>query len=179
MKYFQLRDGTVVPAMAFGTGSALFGADASASVCRALQCDFRHVDTAQVYKNEESVGNGIAEFMGRTKTPRRTIFVTAKLGPLQDGQTVLASLQESLRKLKLDYVDLFLIHNPKSHDKYQRNVATVWSGMVEAKRLGLTRSIGVSNFNVKYLEQIRATGLEMPVVNQVRVASIHPLEPKH
>ncbi|KLO09864.1 Aldo/keto reductase [Schizopora paradoxa] len=164
MKTISLSDGTSTPWLAFGTGTAYYQKAATDGVLLAFEHGFTHIDAAQIYMNEESVGDAIAA----SKKPRGDMYITTKLYQLAEGQTVSSSLEGSLKKLKVDYVDLFLIHMPQVHDG---KVVDVWKGMVEAKKKGLTKSIGVSNFNVKYLEQFRATGLEMPVVNQIE---FHP-----
>lgn len=160
MKTIKLSDGTSAPWLAFGTGTALYKKEAKDSVLLAFQRGFVHVDAAQMYENEESVGDAIVE----SGKARGDIYVTTKLNSLKPGETVSSSLEGSLKKLKVEYVDLFLIHVPTMHEG---KIGEVWKGMVDAKKKGLTKSIGVSNFNVKYLEQVRATGLEMPAVNQV------------
>ena len=164
MLTISLNDGTTVPWLAFGTGTTLTGKDASQLCSLALDRGFRHIDTAQLYGNEESVGRSIAA----RGLPRSSIYVTTKLKdlPVSEGATTVEeALRESLRKLQLDYVDLFLIHVPTFFDD---RLEAIWAQMVEVKRKKLTKSIGVSNFNVKYLSRILATGLEVPVVNQVR-----------
>jgi len=165
MKTLQLSDGTSAPWLAFGTGTAFYNKEATEGLLLAFQRGFTHVDAAQVYMNEASVGDAIAA----SGKAREDIYVTTKLYKLNEGETVSSSLEGSLKKLKVDYVDLFLIHMPLVHDGKE---VEVWKGMVEAKKKGLTKSIGVSNFNVKYLEQLRASGLELPVVNQIE---FHPL----
>ncbi|KLO06407.1 Aldo/keto reductase [Schizopora paradoxa] len=164
MKTIKLSDGTSAPWLAFGTGTALYKKAAKDSVLLALQRGFVHIDAAQMYENEDSVGDAIVE----SGKARGDFYLTTKLNSLSDGESVSTSLEGSLKKLKVDYVDLFLIHVPTMHEG---KIAEVWKGMVEAKKKGLTKSIGVSNFNIKYLEQVRAVGLEMPVVNQIE---FHP-----
>jgi len=164
MKTIKLSDGTSAPWLAFGTGTALYNKEAKEGVLLAFQRGFQHVDAAQVYMNEASVGDAIAA----SGKAREDIYVTTKLYGLQDGETASTSLEGSLKKLQVDYVDLFLIHIPAM---FEGKIAEVWKGMVEAKKKGLTKSIGVSNFNVKYLEQLRASGLETPAVNQIE---FHP-----
>lgn len=160
MKTIQLSDGTSTPWLAFGTGTAYYKKEAKDGVLLAFERGFTHIDAAQIYMNEESVGDAIVA----SQKARGDIYITTKLYQLTEGETVTSSLEGSLKKLKVDYVDLFLIHMPGVHEG---KIVDVWKGMVDAKKKGLTKSIGVSNFNVKFLEQLRASGLEMPVVNQV------------
>ncbi len=85
------------------------------------------------------------------------------------GQTVEETLGESLKKLQTDFVDLFLIHVPTDHIDKPGQLKDVWKQMCDVKKKGLTRSIGVSNFNVRFLQEILVDGLDVPVVNQVRL----------
>lgn len=156
----KLNDGTTIPWLAFGSGTALFGNEVSQDVERAIKAGFRHIDAAQMYKNEDSVGAGIKA----AGVPRTELYVTTKLAELKPGETVTASLKESLRKLQLDYVDLFLIHLPTQHP----DLKAVWKGLEEAKAAGLTKSIGVSNFTPKYLRTVLDGATVVPAVNQVR-----------
>lgn len=163
VKRLALNDGTSVPWIAFGTGTALYKRDARKAVLLAIRSGFRHLDGAQLYENENTLGDAIAE----SGIPRSEFYVTTKLAKLEGETTVIESLKESLEKLKLDYVDLFLIHIPTYHQSTPTRLQEVWKGMVEAKKAGLTKSIGVSNFNIKNFEDILATNSEVPVVNQV------------
>lgn len=156
----KLNDGTTIPWLAFGTGNDLSLTDASKEVEAAIRAGFRHIDTAQMYANEDSVGAGIQA----AGVPRDELYVTTKLDELKPGETVLGTLKESLRKLQLDYVDLFLIHLPVQH----ADVKAVWKEMEEAKAAGLTKSIGVSNFTPKYLRTVLEGATIVPAVNQVR-----------
>jgi diketogulonate reductase-like aldo/keto reductase len=157
-----LNDGNKAPWLAFGTGTAQFSKDVSNIVRVALLHGFVHIDTAQGYQNEQSVGEGIKLAGVR----RDDIFITTKLGRLDDGETVESTLRRSLAKLGVDYVDLFLVHTPTHHLGVGR-LKEVWKGMVDVKRKGLTKSIGVSNFALKHLKEILADGDEAPTVNQV------------
>jgi diketogulonate reductase-like aldo/keto reductase len=155
-----LNDGTSIPWLGYGSGTALFNKDASESVAQAIKVGFRHIDAAQMYGNEDSVGAGIAA----SGVPRAELYVTTKLGQVPAGGTVRDTLVESLRKLQLDYVDLFLIHMPTFHS----DLKGVWRELEAAKREGLTRSIGVSNFQPQHLKEILEVATIQPAVNQVR-----------
>lgn len=163
-----LSDGTAAPWLAYGTGTALYKSDAADAVALAIKSGFTHLDGAQMYQNEESLGSGILS----SGVPRSQLYITTKLATLdpKDPGGVEATLRESLRKLKVDWVDLFLVHVPAQHQQYEGRIAEVWQEMVNVKNKGLTKSIGVSNFNTRHLGEIEKTGLEMPVVNQVREA---------
>lgn len=159
-----LNDGNQVPWIAFGTGTALFQRDAQNTVETAIANGFTHLDGAQMYENEESLGAGIKA----SGMPRSALFVTTKLHRLQPGQTAKTALQVSLKKLGLEYVDLYLVHVPGHHAGHLKEV---WKSMEECKREGLSKSIGVSNFEVEHLEEILEGAEFPPSVNQVE---IHP-----
>ena len=158
-----LNDGNRIPWLALGTGTALFSKDVSNIIRASITHGFTHIDTAQAYQNEQSVGEGLKASGAR----REDIYVTTKLGRLNldGGETVEDTLRRSLAKLGLEYVDLFLVHAPNNHTG---RLKEVWKGMVEVKRKGLAKSIGVSNFGVKHLKEILEDGVEPPAVNQVR-----------
>ncbi|KAG2356133.1 NADP-dependent oxidoreductase domain-containing protein [Suillus spraguei] len=138
--------------------------DAEDAIRLAIDNGFTHFDGAQVYGNEETMGNGIV-FSGKS---RSELFVTTKLANLQPGATPKSVLQESLKKLKVDYVDLYLVHQPRHHIG---KLKEVWKGMEEAHESGLTKSIGVSNFTADQLNTILEVATIPPAVNQVEV---HP-----
>ncbi|KAF5357922.1 hypothetical protein D9756_001431 [Leucocoprinus leucothites] len=144
-----LNDGSRIPWLGFGTGTALYKQDASELVRQAIEAGVTHLDGAQMYENEETLGQGI-KASGKS---RSTIFVTTKLRGLQPGQTVKDTLLESLKKLGLTYVDLFLIHDPTPYRKEGR-LKEVWAQMEQLKGEGLAKSVGVSNFKVSDLEEI-------------------------
>ncbi|OJA21298.1 hypothetical protein AZE42_10712, partial [Rhizopogon vesiculosus] len=139
-----LNDGSQVPWMAFGTGTALYRKDAEDAIRLAIDNGFTHLDGAQVYGNEDSMGQGIVA----SGKPRSKLFITTKLTALQPGATPKSALGESLKKLKVDYVDLYLVHQASNH---VGKLKEVWKGMEEAQKAGLTKSIGVSNFTADHL----------------------------
>ncbi|MGY2291481.1 2,5-didehydrogluconate reductase DkgB [Pseudomonas sp. SDO528_S397] len=153
---------------AFGLGTfRLQGQVVIDSVRTGLELGYRVIDTAQIYENEADVGQAIAD----SGVPREDLFITSKIwvSNFAEGQLI-PSLKESLRKLKTDYLDLTLIHWPSPQD--QVPVAEFMGQLLEAKRLGLTRQIGVSNFTVELMKQaIAAVGAEHIATNQVE---LHP-----
>ena len=161
-KSFALNDGSQIPRLAFGTGTALYQKDAADFVRIAIENNFIHLDGAQMYNNEDSMGAGIKA----SGKPRSELFVVTKLNTLQPGQTVKESLKISLAKLGLDYVDLFLIHTPAQGRK-ENSLSQLWEGMEEVKQAGLAKSIGVSNFKVEDLKVILQSAKIVPSVNQV------------
>jgi diketogulonate reductase-like aldo/keto reductase len=129
-----LNDSTVTPWIAFGTGTTFFGKDAYQCTQLAIRSGFTHLDGAQFYANEDSLGRGIVA----SGKPRSELYVTTKLHRLNAGQTVRETLQLSLKKLGLDYVDLFLIHFASHH---QGRLQQVWKEMEGVKNDGLTKCV--------------------------------------
>ena len=161
----KLNNGLEIPQIGVGTWT-LCGETARQNVCLALQAGFRHVDTAQMYENESEVGLGIAD----SGVPRNDIFVTTKVstGIMRNGsEAVRQSIDESLAKLKTNYIDLLLIHWP-----VKDCVKHTWQVMEDYVRQGKVRSIGVSNFNRHHLDDLLAYADIRPAVNQIEV---HPL----
>ncbi|EKM55133.1 uncharacterized protein PHACADRAFT_195160 [Phanerochaete carnosa HHB-10118-sp] len=154
-----LNDGIQLPWLAFGSGTALWQQDAAAQVEHAIRAGFVHIDTAQMYQNEDSVGRGIA----RSGALRGDLYVTTKLDRLLEGANVHDSLVDSLRKLGLDYVDLFLVHMPVDHP----SLKDTWAEMEQVKEEGLAKSIGVSNFQPRHLDVILESAKVVPAVNQI------------
>lgn len=144
MKNITLQ-GKAVPVLGFGTWK-LSGAEAVKSVDFAINHGYTHIDTAQIYENEAEVGEGIKN----SGTPRDKIFLTTKVwrNHFADGN-VMASVDESLKKLKTDYVDLLLVHWPFP----ETPVAKLVEGVMEAQAKGKAKLIGVSNFNVAQMEE--------------------------
>ncbi|KAH7929704.1 Aldo/keto reductase [Leucogyrophana mollusca] len=155
-----LNNGQEVPWIAFGTGTALFSKDAADAVRVAIENGFTHLDGAQVYRNEETLGAGIVA----SGKPRSELYITTKLQKLQPGQTPKSALEGSLKKLGVEQVDLYLIHQALDHPG---KLKEVWKGMEEAQKAGLTKSIGVSNFTVDHLKDILEVATIPPAVNQL------------
>ncbi|CAG5047581.1 unnamed protein product [Parnassius apollo] len=183
----QLNDGNLMPIVALGTGRGTAKENESLDDVRkavfwALEAGYRHIDTAAAYGDEEQVGQGIAEAIAKNIITRDNIFVTTKLwNDKHRREQVVPALRESLSRLGLDYVDLFLIHFPISMKEdgspdYVDYLET-WQGMEEAKLLGLARSIGVSNFNIEQLKRLMANSKIQPVVNEVEVSPTFTQEP--
>ena len=151
-----LPSGASMPLLGFGTWE-LEGAVARESVRTALECGYRHLDTATIYLNEREVGQGVRD----AGVAREDVFVTTKCPPHRAGQE-LETLRESLELLGTDHVDLWLVHWPARDRTVQ-----MWRAMVQAREEGLARDVGVSNFDVALLDDVtEATGVR-PAVNQV------------
>ena len=152
---------------AFGLGTFRLKDDVViASVKTALELGYRAIDTAQIYDNEAAVGQAIAE----SGVPRDELFITTKIWIENlSKDKLIASLQESLQKLRTDYVDLTLIHWPSPNDAVA--VEEFMAALMEAKALGLTRQIGISNFNVELTRQaIAAVGQGEIATNQIELS---------
>jgi len=124
----------------------------------ALELGYRHIDTAQSYGNESSVGEGLRQ----SGVPRDEVFIATKFQPAADDPV--RELERSLRRLRLDHVDLYLIHWP------QRGPTWAWPAMERTRELGLTRSIGVSNFGAADLDAVLSTARVPPSVDQVELS---------
>jgi diketogulonate reductase-like aldo/keto reductase len=155
----QLSDGHLIPQLGLGVWQISAGKTADV-VLAALEAGYRHIDTASAYGNEESVGTAIR----MSGIPRESIFVTTKLWNSDHGNPEPA-LDTSLRKLKMNYVDLYLIHFPVRQRRQS------WRALEALQRKGKTRSIGVSNFTIAHLRELLAESETVPAVNQVE---FHP-----
>ncbi|MCU5774474.1 2,5-didehydrogluconate reductase DkgA [Erwiniaceae bacterium BAC15a-03b] len=159
----KLRDGNMMPQLGLGVWQASIE-DARNAAVKALSVGYRSIDTAAIYKNEEGIGQALQE----TDVPRDDIFITTKLwndDQLNAGQ----ALETSLKKLQLESVDLYLMHWPCPQ---KDNYVAAWNAIIELQKQGLTKSIGVCNFNQPHLKRlIDETGVT-PVVNQIE---LHPM----
>ncbi|BBG04812.1 MULTISPECIES: aldo/keto reductase [Pseudonocardia] len=160
----KLNDGREIPQLGFGVFQIEAGRTAE-TVKAALDVGYRHIDTAQMYGNEEGVGQAIAD----SGIPRDELFVTTKLNNDGHGRSeAVRRLDQSLTRLGLDHVDLYLIHWPRpGEDRY----VETWQGFEDARDAGKARSIGVSNFQIPHLEQLAAQTSTVPAVNQIE---FHP-----
>lgn len=166
MEYETIR-GEPVPKVGVGTWR-MDERTAHRTVRTALELGYRHVDTAQLYDNEAGVGRGIAD----AAVDRDSLFVTTKIDPWQRHfDAMVSSVEESLQRLELDYVDLLLIHwpNPLS------DLETVMAALEEARERGYTRHIGVSNFGADRLDRARELTDAPVVTDQVQ---FHPFWPQ-
>ena len=145
----------------------------------AIRAGYRLIDTAEAYGNEEGVGRAIRAGMQELGLSRRDIFVTTKLWPgnaawglpVKTYAATIDSLQQSLSKLELEYVDLYLIHAPLAKEQRLEQ----WKALVALRQMGKARAIGVSNFNIAHVEEIKSAGLPLPDVDQIE---LHPWSQK-
>ena len=161
---FILRDGSTIPAIGLGVYRSAPGEETYWAVLSALGLGYRHIDTAQIYRNEGDVGKAIAH----SDVPRGEIFVTTKLWLANWGyQAARDAVQESLRQLNVDYIDLILLHAPGPPETR----AETWKALEDLQMEGKLRSIGVSNFGIPHLEKLEKTARVLPSVNQIE---LHP-----
>lgn len=158
MEYITLRDGNTIPAVGFGVFLIPNDGSTHDAVTKALHLGYRHIDTAAAYFNEDEVGKAVRD----SGIPRDEIFVTSKLW-LQDYgyDAACKGIDASLKKLGLDYIDLYLIHQPYG------DVPGAWKAMEDAQKAGKIKSIGVSNMTPNIWNHFVPQFDTMPAVNQV------------
>jgi 2,5-diketo-D-gluconate reductase A len=153
-----LADGNEIPLIGLGVWQVPNGPECEAAVHAALELGYRHIDTAQAYGNEESVGRALRD----SGVPRDDVFITTKFYPVREDPE--AEAQRSLERLGVDQVDLYIIHWPQGGPTW------AWPGMQRAREAGYARSIGVSNFSVAQLDELLAVADTPPVVDQVQLS---------
>jgi 2,5-diketo-D-gluconate reductase A len=159
-----LNDGRSMPQLGFGVWQVP-NHEATAIVREALDAGYRSIDTAAIYGNEEGVG----EALRATSVPREDLFITTKLWNNNHGyEAALGAFSQSLDKLKLEFVDLYLIHWPVAGSTAYLDA---WRALIKLKESGKVKSIGVSNFQVEHLQRLESETGVMPAVNQIE---LHP-----
>lgn len=164
MKNLNMIDGQVLPQIGFGTYK-LNGAHGAHAITNALNQWYRLLDTAYNYENEGTVGKAI----DNSHVTRDQVIITSKLpGRYQDYDAAMVAIQESIYRLGVEYLDLYLIHwpNPK-----QGKYVEAWQAMIDAQKAGLIKSIGVCNFLPEHIENLEKETGVLPVVNQIE---LHP-----
>ena len=157
----KLSDGSQMPLFGLGVWAAEPGQETYDAVLHALNIGYRHIDTAQMYGNEKDVGEALKD----SKSNREEVFLTSKLWETDHGyDAALKAFEIGLKKMNLDYLDLYLIHWPASEKRVE-----TWKALERIKEEGLCRSIGVSNFAPHHLREILEHGDEKPVVNQIEM----------
>jgi 2,5-diketo-D-gluconate reductase A len=151
-----LADGTVLPLLGLGVWQVPDGPECVDAVRWALELGYRHIDTAQAYRNEATVGRALTD----SGLARDEVFITTKFFPRRSDP--LHEIAGSIDRLGVDYVDLYIVHWPEG------GAVRAWPGMEAARARGYARSIGVSNFDVGELDRVMAAATAAPVVNQVQ-----------
>jgi 2,5-diketo-D-gluconate reductase A len=153
----ELDQQVPMPLVGLGTWQ-MTGARCRAAVGTALEAGYRHLDTATMYRNERDVGQAVRD----SGVPRAEVFVTTKLPPGNAGRER-RTLDDSLRALGMDYVDLWLVHWPPRG----RALVPTWEALLAARDQGLARAVGVSNYSTAQLDELQAATGQTPQVNQI------------
>lgn len=168
---YKMHNGVLIPCVGFGTYLSPEGDVAYSSVRKALEVGYRHIDTAAVYGNEESIGRAVRD----SGIPREEIFITTKVWNSDQGyKRTLKAFEESMKKLGLDYLDLYLIHWPRikgKEDQWVEYNRQTWLAMTELYKQERIRSIGVSNFKPHHIESLMEVAEVLPMANQIE---LHP-----
>ena len=153
-----LWDGSQMPLLGLGVWQVRKGGDTESSVRWALELGYRHIDTAQAYGNEESVGRALRD----SGVPRSEVFITTKFYPRAKSADPATEAEKSARRLGVDQIDLYLVHWPEGGPTW------AWPGMQKAVERGTVKSIGISNFDIGEIDALLAMADIRPVVNQVQ-----------
>ena len=185
MKTLKFNNADEMPAIGLGTWKSGKG-EVGNAVKIALNSGYRHIDCAAVYNNEAEIGKAFSEVFSEGKIKREEVWITSKLwNDSHKKEDVIPALKQSLKDLQLDYLDLYLMHWPVAFKKgvgfpekdedylslEEVPLSETWEAMLEAKKLGLVKHIGVSNFSSKKLKQLMSEVAEKPEMNQVE---LHP-----
>lgn len=160
MNYVKLNNGILMPQLGLGTFKTPDGKQAYDTVKYALEVGYRHIDTAQMYQNEASIGEALFD----SKIDRKELFITTKQRVHSTPEKMKIAFEESLKKLKVDYVDLYLIHWPNSDSKINQQT---WQFFESIYKLGQAKAIGISNFQIHHIEDILKIAQIKPQINQV------------
>ena len=168
-KYFELKNGVRVPNIGYGTWRVPESQACVESVLTAIDCGYRHIDTAYFYKNERSIGEAVKN----CGIHREDLFITSKLwNDFHGYESTLKVFEESLRNLDTDYLDLYLIHWPnpvKFRDDWAKSNAETWRAFEKLYRDGRIRAIGISNFLPHHIDELLKTAEIIPMVNQIEL----------
>lgn len=186
MKQLHFKNNDPIPSIGLGTWKAT-GNDVKNAVKEALNAGFRHIDTAAIYGNETEIGEALTEVFNEGIIKREDVFVTSKLwNDSHKEEHVIPALKDTLKKLQLNYLDLYLIHwpvafkhgvmlpnTPSDYVSLEKTpIAETWKEMEKVKDMKLTKHIGVSNFSKKKLKDLISKSNSKPEMNQVE---LHPL----
>ncbi|WVF68330.1 hypothetical protein IAT40_003095 [Kwoniella sp. CBS 6097] len=163
----MMRDGSTIPQFGLGVYE-MNDQEAYDSTRAALDAGYKHVDTAEWYENEAPCGKAINEWCKENNVARSEIFLTSKLMHNKTYDQAYRDIKKSLKRAQVDSFDLYLMHSPIGGPEIRKNI---WRALVDAKKEGLLKSIGVSNFGKKHIQEMIDQGVELPVVNQI---DLHP-----
>ncbi|CAD5221261.1 unnamed protein product [Bursaphelenchus okinawaensis] len=171
----KLNTGYEIPLVGFGTYKVTGNEGLDVAVDAALKAGYRHFDTAKFYVNEPELGASLEKLLPKHGLKREDVFITTKLWPAKENNTEVTVnlVNESLANFKTDYVDLVLIHYPKSNDKENEDPTNkqdrkdLWLALEKLHKAGQIRSIGVSNYEVRHLKEIPEYSSTVPAVNQL------------
>lgn len=165
-----LSNGVIIPSIGFGTYKSKNGEEAFNSVAEAIHCGYRLIDTAELYANEESIGKAVAQ----SDVLREDLFVTSKVWNTNRGyDNTMRAFERSLKTLRMDYLDLYLIHWPANalqYDEPHKVNLDTYRALMSLYEQGVVKAIGVSNFKPHHLEPLMYTNIK-PMVNQIE---FHP-----
>lgn len=168
-KYFELKNGVKLPNIGFGTWRVPESEQCVESVLTAIDCGYRHIDTAYFYKNEKSIGEAVRQ----SGIHREDLFITSKLwNDFHGYELTLKAFDETLENLGTDYLDLYLIHWPnpvKFRDDWATANAEAWRAFEKLYRDGRIRAIGISNFLPHHIDELLKTAEIVPMVNQIEL----------
>jgi diketogulonate reductase-like aldo/keto reductase len=162
------NDGSKIPIVGLGTANS--GNATYQAIRDAVEAGYRHIDTSLNYGTEKEIGRALHDLISEGKVTREELYIVSKLEePDHPRERVLRGINESLSNLGLDYLDLYLVHWPRTNI----DQAETWAGMEDVQKLGLTKSIGVSNFNESQIDHILVNATIRPVTNQVQCYPYH------
>ncbi|MFP3156049.1 aldo/keto reductase [Lachnospiraceae bacterium ZAX-1] len=166
---YTLSNGVKIPCIGLGTWKTPADDVGVSSVLTAIEAGYRHIDTAQGYRNEESVGIAVK----KSGIKREELFITTKLANDDHGyKETLVAFEQSMEKLDIDYLDLYLIHWPSPRacrDRWQEANVGTWKAFEELYEAGRIHAIGISNFQPRHIEELMKTARIAPMVNQIRL----------
>jgi len=163
----RLNDGTSIPRFGLGVYQSKTGRETYNACMCAFRNGYRHVDTAEFYRNEKDVGLAVRDFLAESGLNREDMYITTKLWPNERTEKqVLAAFDDSFNRLNIDYIDLYLIHSPLDTSLRLQQ----WRALETLRDSGKVKSIGVSNYGTHHIEELLAVARIPPAVNQIELS---------